>query len=192
MYFIEKLSAGFVAAVDIIVEKNRQAAQLNRLAAIIRTEKDIVNHAYAALGKHYLKILDKTEEVSDMTRLCEVIKYSEERLKKAQIRYDYIRTFGIPKRTMDTAEMMRLIDIREEEPVYCEPETEKEPETTEENEEPEDITIAVAEDVTVENAANDTAENDSETTVNNSDTVAKMKKSHSRRKNTSGDSQGNN
>lgn len=170
MNFIERFSAGFVTAVDIIVEKNRQAAQLNRLSAIIHMEKDIVNHAYAALGKHYLKILDKAEPESDMTRLCEVIKYSEERLKKAQIRYDYIRAFGMPKRTMDTAEMMRMIEPCEEEPVNETPE-ETEPETDAEPEEPEDITIAVAEDVPEEKV------------TDNAEAVDQMKKKHSRRKN---------
>ncbi len=140
MTILDKIGAGITTTVEIIVEKNRQLAQLNRLSAIIRTESEVINHAYAALGRHYYKILENTETETDMTNICEVIRFSEERRKKAQARYDYIKAFGMPKRSMDTADMFRPADADGENfsEYYA-------PEGTEE-EENGDITIAVADE----------------------------------------------
>ena len=189
MNLLDKVGEGLTNSVDFLVEKNRQLAQLNRLSAVIRTETDVINRAYIALGKQYFKILEGTAEENDMSQICEVIKFSEERLKKAQVRYDYIKTFGIPKRTMDTAEMMRMIDIQDEEETAEEPTEETQ---TEPDNEPEDITIAVAEEdvteetKTAEAPAEETASDYEAVTADNSVTVERMKKKHSRRKNHQG------
>lgn len=157
MSILDKIGAGITSTVEVIVEKNRQLAQLNRLSAIIRTESEVINHAYAALGKHYYKILDKTENETDMTGICEVIRFSEERRRKAQARYDYIKAFGMPKKVMDTADMIHYTESGFDSFT----ETPSEQEITEE--ETGDITIAVAED----EADHQAAEAAKETPVSN-------------------------
>ncbi len=109
MNLFDKIGTGISTSVDTVVEFNRKNAQLNRLAAIIHTESDIIEHAYAALGRHHYKALCGVEEETDLSRLCEVIRFSEERLRKAQARYDYIKAFGLPKKAMDAAEMIRSV-----------------------------------------------------------------------------------
>ena len=96
MNFIDKVGEGICTSIDMIIDKNRQLAQLNRLATIIRTETEIINNAYIALGKQYRQILEGEEAAEDMSRVIEVLAYSEKRLKKAQARYDYIKVYGVP------------------------------------------------------------------------------------------------
>ena len=109
----------------------------------IRTETDIINHAYAALGRHHYKVLCGKEEETDMSKLCEVIRFSEERLRKAQARYDYIKAFGLPKKAMDAAEMIRS--------VYDGEDFSEENELTGDEDDNDDITIAVADEGNEEN-----------------------------------------
>ena len=143
MNLFDKIGTGLSASVDTVVELNRKNAQLNRLAMIIRTETDIINHAYAALGRHHYKVLCGKEEETDMSKLCEVIRFSEERLRKAQARYDYIKAFGLPKKAMDAAEMIRS--------VYDGEDFSEENELTGDEDDNDDITIAVADEGNEEN-----------------------------------------
>ena len=96
MNFIDKVGEGICASIDMIIDKNRQLAQMNRLSTIIRTETEIINNAYIALGKQYRQILEGGKADEDMSRVIEVLAYSEKRLKKAQARYDYIKVYGVP------------------------------------------------------------------------------------------------
>ncbi len=136
MNFVDKVGAGFAGLVDTIVENNRKLAQLNRLEAIIRNETEVINHAYIALGKQYFKMLEGSAEESDMTQICELIKFSEKRLKKAQARYDYIKVYGIPKPAAD--------EIARGEECGCSVQSDETKENPEE--ESADITIAVADE----------------------------------------------
>lgn len=164
MDLIDKVSTNVTTAIDVIVEKNRQLAQLNRLAAIIRTEKAVLEHAYAALGRHYYKILDKTEEETDVKQICEVIRFSEARLKKAQARYDYIKVFGMPKSSIGDAGAIHSVGNNEK--------AAEETSAKEAEDENEDITIAVAEEaVSSPNAEEKAAK-----------AVASLKKKRSRKK----------
>ena len=104
MNIIDKVSAGITASVDLIVDKNRELAQLNRLEAIIKNETDVLNHAYIALGKQYFLMLEGDAEETDMSQVCEAVKLSEKRLKKAQTRYDYIKAYGIPDNAVENVE----------------------------------------------------------------------------------------
>lgn len=104
MNIIDKVSAGITASVDMIVDKNRELAQLNRLEAIIKNETDVLNHAYIALGKQYFKMLEGEAEEVDMTQVCDAVKLSEQRLKKAQARYDYIKAYGMPDSPVNNVE----------------------------------------------------------------------------------------
>lgn len=164
MNLIDKVGECVSASVDRIVEKNRQVAQLNRLNAIIRNETEVINHAYIALGKQYFKMLEGTAEETDMTQICDVIKFSEKRLKKAQARYDYIKVYGVPDKSGDTGE--RAAKSSDDEG------TEISDETCEE--ESADITIAVAE------AEQDTPAEDPEQKA--AEAVKELKKKHKARK----------
>ena len=155
MNLLDKISTGITSTIDIIVEKNRQLAQLNRLAAIIRNEKAVLEHAYAALGKQYYKILEKNAEKSDTEQICEVIKFSEARLKKAQARYDYIKIFGMPTNSSGDVEMIHSVDSD-----YGNSEASDEEVSEEETG---DITIAVADEAeNAETAGDVTSEDNSD------------------------------
>ncbi len=173
MTILDKIGAGIATTVDVIVEKNRQVAQLNRLAAIINTETEVINHAYIALGKHYYKILDKTEDEADMTKICEVIRFSEERRRKAQARYDYIKAFGMPKGTMDTVEMMRLNDI-DYDTDDLEDDITDNYDDNDNGSDSDDITIAVADetDESSEETASQTTDEESESDDNSVEKAA--------------------
>ena len=83
MNIIDKVSDSLTQSVDFIIDKNRQAAQLNRLKAIIKSETEILNDAYIALGKQYLKVLDgKTETEVDVEKLRETVTASKQRIKR--------------------------------------------------------------------------------------------------------------
>ncbi len=138
MNFFDKIGAGITSTIDVIVEKNRQLAQLNRLAVIIKNEKAILEHAYVTLGKQYYKVLEKNEESVDTEQICEVIRFTEERLKKAQARYDYIKIFGMP------VSFDGDVGVKHPTESACDTvEADKEPAAEEESE---DITIAVADE----------------------------------------------
>lgn len=143
MNILDKVGEGLASTVDLLVEKNRQMAQLNRLSAVIKTEKDMIDRAYIALGKQYFAMLQGNAEENDMSQVCDVIKFSEERLKKAQARYDYVKAYGVPDSQIDTVDMVRSNETEEETEAAQETEVS---EAAADDEENSDITIAVAED----------------------------------------------
>ncbi len=102
MNFIDKLGATLSDSVDFLVNKNRQCAQLNRLDAIIRNETEMINSAYVALGKIYLKKLEGESVDTDTKLIIDSINISKLRLKKAVARYEYIQKFGVPDTRIGT------------------------------------------------------------------------------------------
>ena len=96
MSLIEKISGALSDSLDYLIDKNRQRAQLNRMAAVIKNETEILNRAYIALGKHYYKTLDGKTEDSDISQILDTIKSAKIRLKKAKTRYEYIFRYGVP------------------------------------------------------------------------------------------------
>lgn len=96
MSFIEKIGGVLSDSLDYLIDKNRQRAQLNRMAAVIKNETEILNRAYIALGKHYYKTLDGKTEDSDISQILDTIKSAKLRLKKAKTRYEYIFRYGVP------------------------------------------------------------------------------------------------
>ena len=174
MNLLDKVGEGLTNSVDFLVEKNRQLAQLNRLSAVIRTETDVINRAYIALGKQYFKILEGTAEENDMSQICEVIKFSEERLKKAQARYDYVKVYGVPASPVDSMEMNRTPDsVYEDEELGFD----EEPAQADiEEDENADITIAVVgEDAPeTESAAQEAAENADEAAAETEEASARQ------------------
>lgn len=66
MSFINTLKCGFSTAVDTIgtvaqtlIEKNRTNAKLNRLRSVMKSESELMNRAYIALGKGYYEQIKK-------------------------------------------------------------------------------------------------------------------------------------
>ena len=151
MNIIDKVSAGITASVDLIVDKNRELAQLNRLEAIIKNETDVLNHAYIALGKQYFLMLEGDAEEADMSQVCEAVRVSEKRLKKAQTRYDYIKAYGIPDTAVasDSMNYNNNAEASEEAAAECEPD-EKPAEAEAAEDESGDITIASVEEKAAE------------------------------------------
>lgn len=166
MNILDRITTGITGTIDVIVEKNRQLAQLNRLAVIIRNEKAVLDHAYINLGKQYYKILEKNGESADTEQIREVIRFTEARLKKAQARYDYIKLFGMPVGSAGDVEMKRAVDSDCDE---CEVKDE-----TPAEEELEDITIAVADESEVSEST-ETAEVNPEEKVTAKKTASRKK-----------------
>jgi len=136
MDFVDKLSILLSDSLDYLIDKNRQKAQLNRIEAVIKNETEILNRAYIALGKHYYKTLDGKAEETDVSQICDTIKNSKLRLKKAKARYEYIFKYGVPAPGLRDDISVAYIDDD-----YCpqEKKAEKKPEPEDEQ----DITIAV-------------------------------------------------
>ncbi|MDD6490010.1 MAG: hypothetical protein PUG48_09410 [Clostridia bacterium] len=95
MGFIDNASVKLSDSINKIIDKSRQLAQLNRLSAVIKSETEVLNRAYIALGKQYYKNLNGDTETPDMSHICEVIEESKARLKKAQAGYEYIKQNGV-------------------------------------------------------------------------------------------------
>lgn len=141
MNIIDKVSEALQNSVDFIIDKNRQLAQLHRLEAIIRTETEIINNAYIALGKIYQKKLEGNPDETSAELLLETIKNSKLRLKKARARYEYTAKYGVPKPCCCAgSDCSAAADADEEPEETAEP---KEPEIILDEDE-EDITIAYA------------------------------------------------
>lgn len=175
MNLIDKVSSTLSQSVDFIVDKNRQCAQLNRLEAIISNETDILNNAYIALGKIYMKKLEGSTEEADTESLIATIKNCKLRLKKAKTRYEYTKKYGVPQP-----------GLTEDAPVQQEAtptEDDKTNVTSYEAEEEGDITIAYAEP---QDAPKDTVpEKTEEPAVSNekkTDTAADIKRKRSSKK----------
>ena len=139
MDFVDKLGIALSDSLDYLIDKNRQKAQLNRIEAVIKNETEILNRAYIALGKHYYKTLDGKAEETDISQICDTIKSSKLRLKKAKARYEYIFKYGVPTPGLrDDISVVYIDDgyYHEEKKVTKKPEPEEE----------QDITIAVQKD----------------------------------------------
>ncbi len=136
MDFIDKLSMALSDSLDYLIDRNRQKAQLNRIEAVIKNETEILNRAYIALGKHYYKTLDGRTEETNISQICDTIKNSKLRLKKAKARYEYIFKYGVPTPGLRDDISVAYID----DSYY--PEEKMSPKKSEPDDE-QDITIAV-------------------------------------------------
>ncbi|MGN1432195.1 MAG: DUF2508 family protein [Ruminococcus sp.] len=69
-----------------IVEKNRTNAKLNRLRLVMKSESELMNRAYIALGKQLYESQKKGETVSEenQEKLFEVIEKSKAKIAKAR------------------------------------------------------------------------------------------------------------
>lgn len=75
-----------------IVEKNRTNAKLNRLRLVMKSESELMNRAYIALGKQLYESQKKGETVSaeNQEKLFEVIEKSKAKIAKARECYRQI------------------------------------------------------------------------------------------------------
>lgn len=104
MKFINKMGDTVSHSVGFLKEKNRQAAYINRLKAIIASEEEQLRQAYAALGKEYYRVLEGQEpNPSEAEEIVEIIHTSKLRLKKARARYEYTMTYGMPQSDEENA-----------------------------------------------------------------------------------------
>ena len=111
---INKVGDTISQSVDFIVDKNRQAAHLNRLKSIIASEQETLSDAYIALGKLYLGTIEgKEANQEDVKILAEIVNTSKLRLKKARARYEYTLRYGVPKPGVKVEEAVDIDDIDE-------------------------------------------------------------------------------
>lgn len=75
-----------------VLEKNRTKAKLNRLRMVMKSESELMNRAYIALGKHYYEMnRSKDAKVSDQQeKLFDVIEKSKIKIAKARECYRQI------------------------------------------------------------------------------------------------------
>lgn len=108
MNIINKTKGTISSTVDVIKEKNKKNAYLNRLKAIIEGEQETIECAYLALGKLYLDMLEgKEEQRKDAEIFADTIKAAKLRLKKARARYEYTVKYGIPKPGTNAEEVIQ-------------------------------------------------------------------------------------
>ncbi len=156
-----------------IVEKNRTNAKLNRLRMVMKSESELMNRAYIALGKQYYEMQKKGEVVptENQQKLTEVIERSKAKIAKARDCYRKIVDsqndvyYGTPE-TVKEYSANDVVDIT----VACSNENEYESspfETAEKVVEDVidnvlDVTVAVAEDAkeVVEEIAEEIKAND--------------------------------
>ena len=62
MKLFQMIGQNICSAVDAMVEKNRLAAQNNRLKLVIKAENNAITRAYIALGKHYYNTMKETAD----------------------------------------------------------------------------------------------------------------------------------
>ncbi len=99
MAIIDAVKGTVNTAVDTIsevaqtfVEKNRTKAKLNRLRLVMKSESEMMNRAYIALGKQYYEMQKKGEvsAAKNQEQLFEVIEQSKAKIAKARDCYKKI------------------------------------------------------------------------------------------------------
>ena len=101
------------------VEKNRTKAKLNRLRMVMKSESELMNRAYIALGKEYYQILKKgdAEPTEKQEKLVEVIDSCKAKIARARDCYrtivesqnEYI--YATPANNKETVSTTDVIDI---------------------------------------------------------------------------------
>ncbi len=84
---LETIGVSLSRAVEHVVDKNRKAAQINRLKLVIRNEERVAEKAYAALGKYYYHHLrDASDAVTEPH--CAAIDQASRRMDRAITRLE--------------------------------------------------------------------------------------------------------
>lgn len=84
---LETIGVSLSRAVEHVVDKNRKAAQINRLKLVIRNEERVSEKAYAALGKYYYHHLrDASDPITEPH--CTAIDHASRRMDRAITRLE--------------------------------------------------------------------------------------------------------
>lgn len=93
MTFFDTLKGGFDTAVETVstvaqtfIEKKRTNAKLNRLRSVMKSESELMNRAYIAMGKGYYEQIKKGEKANTEReeKLVELIDNCKAKIAKAR------------------------------------------------------------------------------------------------------------
>jgi hypothetical protein len=85
MGILQDVGCALYTAVHNTVEKNRRAAQRNRLKTVLKNENDLITRSYIALGKHCYHDL-RSEAGEQAEAICRSIDVAMARMDKARQR----------------------------------------------------------------------------------------------------------
>ncbi len=109
MDFFKNLASAVVGAKDIMVEKNRRTALINRLRTVIKCEEQISDRAYMALGRYYYHNLrDDSNPVTEPH--CADIDDSQRKLENALAHLEKLYS---EEKENSTSEEITLDDVME-------------------------------------------------------------------------------
>ena len=128
MTFLNTLRSGVDSAVDAIsnaaqafVEKNRTSAKLNRLRSVMKSESELMNRAYIALGKGYYAQIKKGEKPNTEReqKLVELIDNCKAKIARARDCYrkivesqnEYLFSTVSSNAAKETFEKQDVVDI---------------------------------------------------------------------------------
>lgn len=89
MSFFKNITGALTGAKDVIVEKNRTTALINRLRIVIRCEEQNMEREYVKLGRYYYHNLRDTSNPTSEA-CCTAIDIAEKRLEAALTKLDRI------------------------------------------------------------------------------------------------------
>lgn len=157
MSFLDTLKGGFDSAVDAIstmaqafVEKARTDAKLNRLRSVMKSESELMNRAYIALGKDYYEQIKKGEKPNTEReqKLVELIDNCKAKIARARDCYrkivekqnEYLYSSvssTVPKETFEKQDVVDITVACSNENEYASSPFQKEPEQEPAEKEPE-------------------------------------------------------
>ena len=128
MSFLDTLRGTVATAVDTIstvaqtlIEKNRTNAKLSRLRAVMKSESELMNRAYIALGKGYYEQVKKGEKPNTEreAKLVELIDNCKAKIAKARTCYrnivesqnEFLFNTSVENKEDDTFEQKDVVDI---------------------------------------------------------------------------------
>ncbi len=128
MSFLDTLRGTVATAVDTIstvaqtlIEKNRTNAKLSRLRAVMKSESELMNRAYIALGKGYYEQIKKGEKPNTEreAKLVELIDNCKAKIAKARTCYrnivesqnEFLFNTSVENKEDDTFEQKDVVDI---------------------------------------------------------------------------------
>ena len=130
MSFLDTLRGTVATAVDTIstvaqtlIEKNRTNAKLSRLRAVMKSESELMNRAYIALGKGYYEQIKKGEKPNTEreAKLVELIDNCKAKIAKARTCYrnivesqnEFLFITSVENKEDDTFEQKDVVDTTE-------------------------------------------------------------------------------
>ena len=107
--FFDKVKSTMNTAADTIstvaqtfVEKNRTKAKLNRLRMVMKSESELMNRAYIALGKEYYEMLKKGDVVAAVKSRRTLSRSSTKARRRLQERANATEAFSSSRTSSST------------------------------------------------------------------------------------------